>query len=265
MRTTRKIYLLFFVSVLTVIVAMAVANTSNVKKWWFKQPESKNMVADKPQPDPMQVAMMNELMAWLKPFDSTNTSYFINGSLTAVDRADSAHAMNELAYTVCKNGEQFYLRIGQTETVNNENNYLFVDHAIKKMLISKAKKAFQAPGLPVNDLYEYINSEGFTFSKKFSNNRYSTISLLNPNHISCKELSVQYDSVAKQVKKIFIRQAEVTDPMNADKEKWITLVVKDWNDDPEPGKYLGLQKYVQKKNDEWLAAPGFPGYELINQ
>ncbi|WP_205509786.1 hypothetical protein [Longitalea arenae] len=265
MRTTRKIYLLFFVSALTVMVVIAVANTSNVKKWWFKLPGSENKVADSKQPDPAQVAMMNELMAWLKPFDSTNTSYYLNGSLTAIDRTDSAHAMNDVAYTVCKNGEQFYLRIGLTETVNSENNYLFVDHAIKKMLISKAKKAFQAPGLPVNELYEYINSEGFTFSKESSNNRYSTITLLNPNHISCKELTVQYDSVVKHVKKIFIRQAEVTDPMNVDKEKWITLAVKDWNDDPEAGKYLGLHKFVQKKNDEWRAAPGFIDYELINQ
>lgn len=265
MRFTKKIQLFLFVSVLLIVGVIAVANTTSLKKWWNRQPETNNMSTGNQKPDPAQVAMMNELMAWLKPFDSSNTSYYLNGLLTAVDRIDSAHALDDVAYTVCRNGEQFYLRIGQTEAVNSDTNYLFVDHAAQKMLIGQSRKIVQSPGMPVNELYDFINSEGFVFSKATGNSRNSIITLLNPNHISYKQLSVQYDSVAKQVKKIFIRQAEVTDPMNADKEKWITLVVKDWNDDPETGKYLGLQKFIQKKQDEWVPAPGYQDYELINQ
>lgn len=265
MRITNKTYLLLIVAVLTITGAIAVANTTTLKTWWSNQPASEEAAAGKKGKDPVQIAMMNELLAWLKPFDSSNTSYYLNGQLTAVDKVDSANALREVAYTVCKNGAQVYLRMGNTEMINNEHNYLFIDHAVKKMLISNAQKVMQAPGLPVDELFNYVTSEGFTFSKTISDNGSATITVLNPKHISYKELSVQYDSVAKQVKKIFIRHAEVTDPMNADKEKWITLVIKDWNDDPDPGQYLGLQKYVQKKQDEWVPAAGFQGYELINQ
>ncbi|THU38417.1 hypothetical protein FAM09_17255 [Niastella caeni] len=265
MRITKKIQWLLFVPVLLVLGAIAVANTTGLKKWWNKQPETNNVATGNDKPDPVQVAMMNELMTWLQPFDSSNTSYYVNGSLTAIDKTDTAHALKAVPYTMCKNGQQFYLRIGQTETINNANNYLFIDHAVKKMLLSDAQKVIQAPGLPVNQLYDYIKSEGFVFSKTVSNSRFQTITMLNPNHISYKELSVQYDSARKEVRKIFIRQAEVTDPMNADKEKWLTLVVKDWNDNPEAAKYLGLQKFIQKKQDEWVGAPAFADYDLINQ
>jgi hypothetical protein len=249
---------------LLIVGAIAVANTTNLKKWWNKQPEAGNQEAGNHKPDPVQVAMMNELSAWLKPFDSSNTCYYLNGLLTAVDRTDSANALNEVPYIICRNGQQFYLKLGQTETINNENNYLYIDHSVKKMLLSEAKQIVQAPNLPVNDLYEYVTGEGFVFSK-MSNRQLSTITMQNPRHISYKELSVQYDSARKQVRKIFIRQAEVTDPMNADKEKWVTLVIKDWNDDPQAAKYLGLQKFIQKKQDEWAVAPGYADYELINQ
>lgn len=265
MRTTKKIYLLLSVSILTIVVAIAVANTSSLKKWWTKQPESEDSAAGNQKPDPVQVAMMNELMAWLKPFDSSNTSYYLNGLLTAVDRTDSANAMINVPYTVCRNGQQFYLRIAQTETMNTDQQYLFVDHPAKRMLIGNSRKLVQSPAMPLNELYDFIASEGFAFSKTTGSNRNTTITVLNPNHISYKEFSVQYDSAARQVKKIFIRQAEVTDPMNAHKEKWITLVLNDWNDNPDPGKYPGLQKFIQKKQDEWAPAQDFSDFELINQ
>lgn len=265
MNTTNKKYLLLFVLVLTIMVAVTVANTTGIKNWWSKQQVTEDTAAENKKPDPAQVAMMNELLAWLKPFDSTNVSYYLDGSLTAVDKVDSANAMVEVPYTVCKNGKQFYLKVGQTETINTDQQYLFIDHAVKKMLSGHARTVVQSPGMPINELFEFIASEGFAFSKTTSNNRYSIIRVLNPNHISYKEFSVQYDSVARQVKKLFIRQAEVTDPMNADKEKWITLVVKEFNDDPQAGKYLGVQKFIQKKQDEWAPAPGFVEYELINQ
>ena len=264
MRTTKKMRLLLFVMVPLIIGAIAAANTAGIKKWWAPQPQAGNTSTGN-EKDPQQQALMNELMAWLKPFDTTNTSYFLNGLLTAVDKTDSANAMNDVTYTVCKYGNRFYLRIGQTETINNDEHYFFIDHAAQKMLVGKVREVVQSPGLPVNQLFDYINSEGYQFTKTTSNSRLSTITMLNPEHISYKELSVQYDSVAKQVKKIFMRQADVTDPMNLDKEKWITLVIKDWNDNPDATQYLDLQKFIRKKNDEWVSAPAYQDYELINQ
>ena len=173
--------------------------------------------------------------------------------------------MIDIAYTVCKNGKQFYMQMGKTETINNDQHYLFVDHSAQKMLLANSKEVIQSPGLPVNDLYDYVTSEGYSFTKEAGSNGLYTITMQNPHHISYKELSVQYDSVRRQVKKIFMRQAEVTDPMNADKEKWITLALKDWNDDPDPAPYLNEQKFIEKKEHAWVTAPAYQDYELINQ
>lgn len=267
MSTSKKIRILLLITLPVIAGAIAVANTTGIKKWLDRQPETGSAAeeAANKKKDAAQVALMNEMLSWLKPFDTTNTSYYLNGLLTALDKTDSANAMIDVAYTVCKNGKQFYLQMGKTETINNDENYFFVDHAAQKMMLAKAKVVVQSPGLPVSELYDYIRSEGYVFTKETGNNRLSTIIMQNPNHISYKELSVQYDSVSRQVKKIFMRQSDVTDPMNADKEKWITLVVKDWNDDPDAGQYLSIHKFVQKKQDEWAIAPAYHDYDLINQ
>lgn len=266
MSTSKKIRILLLITLPVIAGAIAVANTTGIKKWLGQQPETSSAVEEATnKKDAAQEALMNEMLSWLKPFDTTNTSYYLNGLLTALDKTDSAHAMTDVAYTVCKNGKQFYLQMGKTETINNDEHYFFVDHAAQKMMLTKAKEVVQSPGLPVNKLYDYIRSEGYAFTKETGNNRLSTITMQNPNHISYKELSVQYDSVSRQVKKIFMRQADVADPMNADNEKWITLVVKDWNDDPDASQYLSIKKFVQKKQDEWVVAPAYHDYDLINQ
>jgi hypothetical protein len=246
--------------------AIAVANTTSIKKWLGRQPETSSAADEAAKKkDAAQVALMNEMLSWLKPFDTTNTSYYLNGLLTALDKTDSANAIIDVAYTVCKKGKQFYLQMGKTETINNDEHYFFVDHAAQKMMLAKAKEVMQSPGMPVNELFDYIRSEGYVFTKETGANRLSTIIMQNPHHISYKELSVQYDSVSRQVKKIFMRQSDVTDPMNADHEKWITLVIKDWNDDPDAMQYLNVKKFVHKKANEWVSTPAYPDYELINQ
>jgi hypothetical protein len=265
MSTSKKIRNLLLITVPVVAGAIAVANTTGIKKWWGRQPETGSAEEAVNKKDAKQEALMNEMMSWLKPFDTTNTSYYLNGLLTALDKTDSANAMINVPYTVCRNGKQFYLQMGKTETINNGAHYFFVDHAAQKMMLARSKQVTQSPGLPVNELYDYIRSEGFVFKKEASDNRVTAITMVNPRHIAYKELSVQYDSVSRQVKKIFMRQADVTDPLNADREKWVTLVIRDWNDDPEAAQYLNVQKFVHHKAGEWVNAPAFQDYELIKQ
>jgi hypothetical protein len=263
---SKKMRLLVFVTIPLVIGAIAAANSGGIQKWWGGQPESNSTTAEATEKkDPAQVAMMNEMLTWLKPFDTANTSYYLDGLLTAVDKTDSAHAMMDVAYTVCKNGNQLYLKMGKTETINNDEHYFFVDHAAQKMLLAPPKTVVLSQGLPVNQLFDYITSEGYVFTKETGGHGSATIIMQNPNHISYKELSVKYDSVSRQVKKIFMRQADVTDPMNPDNEKWITLVIKSWNDDPDAKQYLSVQKFVHKKAGEWVSVPPYQDYELINQ
>jgi hypothetical protein len=200
----------------------------------------------------------------LKPYDSTNISYYLGGSLTAIDRTDSANALKNITYKAGKWGQQLYTRIGQTEMINNSEYYLFVDHAVKKIMFSKHKVLVQLPGLPFDKLFEYVRGEGFHLEKK-AEGKFIRIGIYNPDHLSLKGVSIAFDSVSRQVKHISIRQADVTDHMNEHMEKLVSLDITEWNEDPDPEKYLNERKFIEKRNGQWQCSSAFKDYELINQ
>lgn len=265
MNRNKKITIALSIGLL-VITSLVLANTPAVKKWWSPAPKT---ILEKPAdnaPDKIdpaqQLTLLQELSAWLKPFDSTNTSYYYDGLLTAIDRTDSAHAMINVDYRFCKNGNEFYLRIGNTETINTKQVYLFVDHEAKRIILNRGKLVQQMPGIPVNALYDYLKEEGYTLQKK-TDKIHPVIFMDNPNHISCKEFTVQYDSTAKQVRKIFFRQADMADHMDPNLEKWVTLVFKTWNDQPETDNYLQVKKFITKQKEEWICTPSYQDYQLM--
>jgi hypothetical protein len=262
MKNNRNRKLLLF-GILVTAASLVLANTPAVKKWWTQKAVTEPPVQKgKKKKDPVQLALTQELSAWLKPFDSTNTSYYFDALLTAVDRTDSAHAMIDVQYSFCKNGSEYYLRSGQKETINTNKLHLFIDHDAQKMILGEGRQVQQAPGVQVNAMYDFLQEESYTLSKKAENGR-TIITMANPTHISCKEFTVDYDSTVSQVKRIFFRQAEVTDHMNPDKEKWVTLNFKNWNDDPDASKYLKPEKFVVRHGDQWACTAAFSAYELI--
>ena len=111
-------------------------------------------------------------------------------------------------------------------------------------------------------MYNFLREEGFTLSKK-QEKELTVISMTSPGHLSCKEFTVHYDSTAKQVKRIFFRQADIMDHMNPDMEKWVTLVFREWNDDPDVTKYLQTDKFVVQHNGQPACTAAFRNYELI--
>lgn len=243
---------------------LAVANTSTIKEWLGVQPEQPSETASGGKKDPVQIALLNEMSTLLKQYDTTNTSYYLGGNLTATDRSDSANALKNITYKIGKWDQQLYSRIGETETINNKEVYLYIDHAAKKIMLSKHKTVVQQGGLSFDKLYEYVRGEGFLLNKKTEGNLLR-IGILNPNHLSLKGISIAYDSVTRQVRNIKIRQADVTDHMNENKEKWISLDITEWNEDPDPVIYLNERKFIVKKNGQWQCTAAFQDYELINQ
>ena len=79
MSTSKKIRVPVLITISVVVAVIAVANTSGIKKWMGWQAETSRAADAAGKKDPAQVALMNEMMAWLKPFDTTNTSYYLNG------------------------------------------------------------------------------------------------------------------------------------------------------------------------------------------
>lgn len=265
MKIRKKITILASVLLLLGIAALAVAKTPSLRLWVGLAPATVQEENPADKKDPIQEALLEELSGLLKRYDTTNSNYYLAGTLSAIDRADSIHAMNDLTYKMGKWDHDLYVMTGPTELINDTVHYLYVDHAVKKILLAPAKKYYQQPGLPLDELYKHIRSEGFTVEKKPESGTMLNIGIVSPTHISMKGMSVSYDSVTRDVKTIRLRQAEVSDHMNEHKEKWITLKIKEWNDEPERKNYPEIGKFIERRNGRWQCTAPYNGYELIDQ
>jgi hypothetical protein len=263
----KRKFIIILISILLsgIAATLAVANTPTLKNWLGLQAPEAPAKDPGEKKDPVQEALLKEMSALLQPFDTTNTSYYVGGLLSAIDRTDSAHALNDLTYRYAKWGQEIYVKTGQTEMLNGNELYLFIDHAAKKILVGAKKILSQQPGLPIERLYKYIRNEGFTVEKKSEGGTMMNIGVVNPTHLTLKGISLSYDSVSREVKEILIRQAEVSDHMNEHKEKWIKLNLREWNDNPERGAYPDVQNYIERKNGHWQGIARYNDYELIDQ
>ncbi len=63
------------------------------------------------------------------------------------------------------------------------------------------------------------------------------------------------------MKHISIRQADVTDHMNEHLEKWLSLDITEWNEDPDAAHYLNERKFIEKRMANGNA---YPLFETMN-
>ena len=260
MQTRKHIRILVLVAGSLAIFMIAWAGTKNFA--WLGSPSQTRHV-EKDRYDPLQASLLTELNLLLSRFDSSNYSYSIEGSFTAIDRTDSAHAMRNIPYEFIKLGTTFHYRLGMTETLSTPEVCLYVDHDARKILMLPPKNTLQPGGLPFKELYRLVSEEGFTLSKNIETGS-SLISVKNETHLSCKELSISYDSLSNSIHKIFMRLPDVMDNLDADKETWITLVIKKWNDDPDPKSLVKKNQFVKKdEKGNWVAVPPYTEYDVL--
>jgi len=260
MQMQKQIRILVLSAGSLVIFMLAWANKKNFT--WLSSPAQTKQV-EKDKYDPIQASLLGELSTLLSRFDSTNYSYWIEGSFTAIDRTDSAHAMRNVPYEFFKVGSAFHYLLGKTETISTQDICLYVDHDARKMLVTPAKNTFQPGGLQFKDLYRLVTEEGFTLSK-IKESGSTLISVKNETHLSCKELSITYDSLTSNIHKIFMRLPDITDNLDPEKETWITLVIRKWDDDPNPKSFVQKNQFVKKdENGNWIAVPAYAEYDVI--
>ena len=254
---------LFLIAFSLVIVMLAWAGKKNLKNWFGSPVQTNQVDKGKDKYDPAQAALLSELSMLLSRFDSSNHSYLLEGSFTAIDRRDSANAMNHLPYMFWLEGGAFYCRLGKTETINNKQAFLYIDHEVKKMLIQAPKIIVQPPGLPFKELYKMIRQEGFNLTKT-TELGLAVISVKNENHLSCKELSISYDTLIRSIRRIFMRVPDIMDHLNPDKETWITLVIKNWDDKPDPKSFIKSSQFIGKdEQGQWIPVPAYSEYDVI--
>jgi len=146
---------------------------------------------------------------------------FMTGSLTTIDYSDKPIKSSSLAFVFTKNGSRYYYKLGNTETFNEDSINVYVDHELKKIVLSPpTKDSTTLFSTITKNFVKNLQDEQYDLETRMEGDR-QTITMLNNHHISCKEYSVTFDTTSFDVNRIFIRLTNLTDPLKRDNEKHI--------------------------------------------
>ncbi|TKC55287.1 hypothetical protein FBD94_25195 [Pedobacter hiemivivus] len=195
--------------------------------------------------------------------DAKADEFFISGIVNSVNGADSLETVVNQKYELSKKGQDFYCRFGETETINGNGTYVFVDHILKKIMVGKEKEVMGNAGLPdLSTLIRNLKSEGYQLIDKKRGDQLETINVVNDNHITCKLYSVTFNPESLAPQQISVRLSNVYAPEDKAQDKTVTIDIVKCHNKVDHNTY-GPEKIVRKKNASWIPAPAYEGYELI--
>lgn len=186
----------------------------------------------------------------------------ISGTLFMQDKADSLSKPQTLPLILCREGKELYYKLGNTEMLSSNEYYVFTDHDAKKVMFSETAQLITSNVIDTRRMKEALLSEEYELKSK-SQGLNTTISLINENHITCKEYSITFDTATLSAKKFYMRFSNANDPLGKDNEKIIELTVIQREDSPDISKYLNERIPLSGDGTDLKLKKEYADYELI--
>jgi hypothetical protein len=189
--------------------------------------------------------------------------YTIGGLINLTDPVHPEQSIKNAPFLFCKQGDQFYYRLGTTETINGRELYLYIDHQTKNIMLSPRKEVMYDPS-PVKpiDLGEAIRSEHYSLGSAV-NGPLETLTLLNERHISCKQYSVTFNREGLNITRLFMRLTYLREPMRRDKETTVDVRITRWEQTADISKYPNAGSVLVKVHGRWQGNGELKNYRVI--
>ncbi|EDM35225.1 hypothetical protein PBAL39_13372 [Pedobacter sp. BAL39] len=210
-------------------------------------------------PDTALVRLFTKVSAGLDP---NRKEFLLTGVLDVVNGADSTDNMNRADYLFSKKGKEFYFKLGQTEVFNLKSFYLFIDHAQKKVILSKQKQINAGNVMPdLQQMIAQIQGEGFEVSRIQTEGN-EQITLSNPHHLSCKEFSLAFDETTLKPALLRFRLSDGEEPENKKRDQVLNLRIMESATKSDLERYAS-KKVVEQKDRHWVLSEEYKAYDLI--
>lgn len=214
------------------------------------------------EPAPEQ-SLLKKFEILCKTIGDVRGNYTMAGVINITDHANAASAMEHMLFVLCKQGDEFYYRLGTTATINEQGLYLFIDYKTKSILISKKKQVMFDTGLKnFADLGIKIQSENYKLVDKVIGED-ETISLINEHHISCKQYSLTFNKQSMRIKRLFMRLSNFDYPLKTDNEKVVEVSISQWIKSADLSKYPSKNSVLKDVNGEWRTANAYKNYRIV--
>lgn len=205
--------------------------------------------------------MLRELMGVYARIDSCH-ELFMTGSLDARDPADSSSTLHS-PFRFCRKGNELYYQTGDVEMVALEDIYITVSKSTKKMFVGPARTIISPFKMATDSMVDIWRNDHYTIDTKVVPEQ-TTVRLLCPNHITCKEYRYDYDPGARVLRGVYMRLTNLNDPLNTAMDKEVKMSVDLWKEKDIPMALLRTGTYLVKGTSGWKPAAAYADYTLIS-
>jgi len=213
-----------------------------------------------PEPDK---ALLARFEAVCKEIGNIKGSYTLGGVMSVDDKANAGNKMQNVQFLFCKQGDDFYYQLGTTATLNGQGVYLYINHQTKRVIVSQQKQTIYDMGFKqFSDMAANIASEHYKLVSKITGDE-QTISLINEQHISCKQYSVSFNRHNMKIRRLYMRLSNPVDPLRTDNEKIVDVSISKWDSTADLSKYLSKNRVIKNINGGWKTVNEFKNYQLI--
>lgn len=207
--------------------------------------------------------LLRKLQSLDQAYGKMTKDFIVKGSMTMTDGADPQSNLNHLPFEYCVKGSELYYRNGDTEVINGQGLYLVIDHTSKKIMIGRQKKIVNKLSIPsVNDMIKALNSEQYQLLGHTTGGD-QTITLSNEHHVSCKEITMSYDTVKRQIKHLYFRYTNLSAPASRSMERVVSVDISRWDGKADMDAYVKPAEVAYSTPAGWKLRKKYLDYELI--
>jgi hypothetical protein len=189
---------------------------------------------------------------------------YLDGVTEFSNPADTVATIQTAQFGYYNNGGgSIQIKNGQQIAVNNASCYAVADHELKRIIVAPSKKIEPAQLVPVPLAGKNLRSEGYSISRTQDGDRI-TIRLLCENHITCKEIKVEFDANTRKPITLFSRYTDLDHPGETAFDKTMTVRFSTWETDPAKLGAYAQPVPVRVSGGEVAKAPGFESYDIVN-
>lgn len=253
-----------YINTRVILIAIVILSAS-VITWALDQKIKKNTV--KPVPvtvkakvyDTVLLAKFDQL---LQTLDFSKNTFCFEGKYNVVDGTDTTNNVRDLKFLFCRAGNNFYSKLGNTETINQNGINVYVQHDMRKIVVSQMSYQSKSPITGIRQMVKTLRSENYDLvSSETGSER--KISLINEHHITCKEISATYDTAKNTLKTVLIRFTDISDPGNDKKDRTIQIDLTRMDNTAKMNNYPAISAFVREERGKLALMPKFSSYELI--
>lgn len=209
-------------------------------------------------------ALLAKFRLVCRQLDDFKGNYTMGGIITVDNKSAPGQKITKTDFLFCKNGEEFFYKMGRTITLNEQGVYLCMDLAAKTITLSPQKKVvYDARLKQFADVGNTIQSENYEMKNSVRGNE-QTISLINEHHITCKQYAISFDKRTLRIRRLYVRLTNPQDPSRTDNEEIVDVSINRWDHKADLSEFHTASNIIKNVNGRWVVKSEYKNYRLIN-